>query len=277
MTPMKVSDAFRLAVNVLSENGIENPSFEADCLFESIYGTDRVKRINCPDIDVDYGKAEQLLDKRISGIPLQYILGKWDFYGFEYSVGEGVLIPRPETEILVEKCLDLLKNKKSPVIFDLCSGTGCIGLTLARLIPDSEVYLFEKSDKAFKYLEKNAQGIDNAHLINEDIFVSDCQKYSKPDLIVSNPPYINTVDLPSLQKEVRFEPEMALDGGEDGLDFYRLISQKWLEYLKTGGSVAVECGENQSENIQKEFSLICKNTYSVKDYNGTERIVIGEK
>lgn len=273
---MKVSEAFFLAVGLFEKKGIENASFEADCLFESAFSINRIKRLNHPELEVDYEKIRVMIDKRLSGVPLQYIIGKWSFYGFDYSVGEGVLIPRPETEILVEKSLGLIKDINNPVIFDLCAGSGCIGLTLARLIPNCEVFLFEKSESAFEYLKKNAIGIKNVHLINEDIFVSDCQKYKQPDLIVSNPPYINTDELTSLQKEVRFEPSMALDGGDDGLDFYRIISQKWLPCLKENGFVAVECGEKQSGEIEKLFSVFCKETYSVKDYNGTERIVIGE-
>ena len=266
-----------LSVELLSENGIENPAFETDCLFESLFDADRIKRINHPDSEVDYDRIKELLEKRISGVPLQYILGKWGFYGFEYSVGEGVLIPRPETEILVEKSVELISGRKNPVIYDLCAGTGCIGLTIARLVPGSSVYLFEKSEKAFEYLIKNAEGIDCVYPINEDIFLSDCQKYSKPDLIVSNPPYIKTDELPLLQREVHSEPSMALDGGEDGLDFYRIICDKWLPHLKEDGFVSVECGENQSKIIENLFSAVCKMTCSVRDYSGTERIVIGEK
>lgn len=277
MMKMKVSDAFKKAVDFLEEKGVENASFETDCLFEKYLSVNRVKRITDGETEVDYSVIEPLLKKRISGVPVQYILGSWEFFGFEYEVGEGVLIPRPETEILVEKALELLKTTDNPVIFDLCAGSGCIGLTLARLIPSSEVYLFEKSEKAFVFLSKNAEKIQNATVIKTDIFETDCEKYKKPDLIVSNPPYIKTDEIPSLQTEVLNEPKMALDGGKDGLDFYRLISEKWLELINKNGFVAVECGEEQAKNIEKLFSKECKKTYSVKDYNGTERIVIGEK
>ena len=141
---MKVSEAHLLTVGLFEKSGIENPSFEVDCLFESILSVDKVKRLNHPEIEVDFEIIRGMIEKRLSGVPLQYIIGKWSFYGFEYFVGQGVLIPRPETEILVEKSLSLIKGKKNPVIFDLCAGSGCIGLTLARLIPDCEVYLFPR-------------------------------------------------------------------------------------------------------------------------------------
>ncbi len=274
---MKVSDSFALTVEMLEKGSIENPSFEADCLFESFFGVDRIKRINNPELEIDFDILKLPLEKRLGGVPLQYIIGKWQFYSFEYEVGDGVLIPRPETEILVEKSLELISGRENSVIFDLCAGSGCIGLTFARLIPDSEVYLFEKSEKAFSFLKKNSSGIKNARIVNEDIFYSDCQKYKKPDFIISNPPYIRTDEIPFLQKEVLMEPKMALDGGEDGLVFYRLISEKWLPCLKEGGFIAVECGETQSGEIEKLFSKVCKKTRSVTDYSGTQRIVIGEK
>ena len=274
---MKVSEAYLHAVSLLDKSEIDNASFEADCIFEYAFGIDRIKRINHPETEVDFKNAEELIKKRISGVPLQYILGKWDFYGFTYKVGEGVLIPRPETELLVENGIELIKNIEKPVIYDLCAGTGCIGLTLARLIPDSEVFLFEKSENAFRYLTQNSEGIKNAFPVMADIFTVDCEKYKKPDLIISNPPYIRTDDISSLQTEVQKEPLMALDGGKDGFDFYRLISEKWLPALNENGIVAVECGEEQSDDIKKMFSSFCKKTYSVKDFNGTERIVIGEK
>ena len=124
---MKISDAYNKAVDFLSSNGVENASFEADCIFDFVYSSDRVKRISHPLLDVDYGTVEDILLERVKGTPLQYLIGKWDFYGFTYSVGEGVLIPRPETELLVENAIDLLKNKRNIVIYDLCAGTGCIG------------------------------------------------------------------------------------------------------------------------------------------------------
>ena len=142
---MKISEAYSLAVSLLENGNIENASFEADCLIESLFFVDRIKRINHPENEVDFEKLDGAIKKRISGIPLQYIVGSWDFFGYSYKVGEGVLIPRPETELLVEKSIELIKAVKNPVIYDLCAGTGCIGLTLAGEIKNSTVYLFEKA------------------------------------------------------------------------------------------------------------------------------------
>jgi len=272
-----INEVYNLTVEKLSEHSIENVSFEADCLVEHVYGFSRSSRLTHPEADADEKLIIPFIERRINGEPLQYILGRWSFYGYDYSVGRGVLIPRPETEELVEKAIDLIKGKNNPVVFDLCSGSGCIGLTIARELPSSTVYMFEKSESAFDFLKKNAEGIKNAFPVFADIFTINGEEYIKPDLIVSNPPYIKTDDISSLQKEVLNEPEMALDGGNDGLDFYRCICGKWIPLLKTGGFVAVECGEDQAKDIISLFSPYCSNAYSVCDFNSIERIVIGEK
>ena len=193
-------------------------------------------------------------------------------------VGEGVLIPRPETELLVDFSLEYLKNKNKPVGFDLCSGSGCIGLTVAKHFPDAKIFLLEKSDEALKYLLKNKEklSVSNAEIIPGDIFDGfDSFDIPKPDLILSNPPYIISSEVSSLQSEVLKEPVMALDGGVDGFDFYKTIADKWLKECE--GAIAVECGEDQADEIKKMFSLYCSDISSVNDFNGIERAVIGRK
>ena len=223
-------------------------------------------------------KAFELAEKRVSGMPIQYVIGEWDFMGHTFSVGEGVLIPRPETEILCEYIIEKIKNIDDAVVIDLCSGSGCIGLSVAKEVKNAKVFLVEKSDNAFGYLKKNSDrfGCDNVIAIKGDIF-SGFESFGIPeaDLILSNPPYIESADIAGLQSEVLLEPSMALDGGEDGLDFYRAINEKWLGHCN--GAVAVECGEGQSDDIRKIFSTQCAETYSVTDFNGIERVVIGRK
>jgi release factor glutamine methyltransferase len=274
---MKISEAYSKAVELLKQGGIEAPEFEADCLIEKAFGIDKTKRLVHPEAEVDYNSVYSLAQTRIGGTPLQYILGKWDFYGYAYSVGAGVLVPRPETEQLVSMALELNGGDGCPVIYDLCAGSGCIGLTLARELPDSKVYLFEKSDRALDYLNKNADGINNACVLKADIFNFDFSALPVPDIIVSNPPYVESSQIPSLQREVLAEPKTALDGGEDGLDFYRVIASRWLTALSEKGFAAVECGENQADEIKKMFKPVFNKTYAVTDFNGKKRIVIGEK
>lgn len=277
---MTVSELLNNGTSILKEKKIENCENEARWIFESVFGGREVLLFD-PHRQADESRADLFLGKikeRAEGMPVQYVIGEWDFYGESFNVGKGVLIPRPETEMLVDYALEYLKDKKSPVIYDLCSGTGCIGLTLARLVPDSKVYLLEKSSEAFRYLESNRErhSCDNAELIFGDLF--DGYKafdIPQPDLILSNPPYIESGIIPTLQSEVQLEPSMALDGGKDGLDFYRAISEKWLPYCK--GAIAVECGEGQTAEIKKLFKEFCTDISEQADFNGIGRIVCGRK
>lgn len=278
---MTIKELFISGKDILEKSKTDNFENEARWIFESVFKCSRDYIIFHSEDVADSVKSDEFLDrinKRASGIPVQYVIGEWDFYGETFFVGEGVLIPRPETELLVDFAFEYLKEKKNPVVIDLCSGSGCIGLSVARLVPDSKVFLVEKSDEALEYLLKNKEkfNLQNVTVIHGDIFNGfDYYEIPKPDLILSNPPYINTDEVSTLQSEVLKEPVMALDGGIDGLDFYRAIADKWLIYC--GGVVAVECGEGQSEMIEQIFSKQCFDTCSVTDFNGIERMVIGRK
>lgn len=276
---MTVAELLKKGTSLLEKYKIENHINEARWIFESVFECAKEYIFFHSDDEVDSEKAVRYIDavtRRASGEPVQYVIGSWDFYGKTFSVGRGVLIPRPETEILVDFALGFLKDKKNPVVFDLCSGSGCIGLSVAKHFPNSKVFLLEKSEDAFDYLEKNLSnlGCENAVPIRGDIF-DGFEKFGlpKPDLILSNPPYIESNDIASLQSEVLFEPAMALDGGNDGFDFYRAINNKWLK--NCSGVVAVECGEGQAEKIEDIFSSHCGKTYSLTDFNGIKRVVIG--
>ncbi len=278
---MTVIELFNKGKEFLKKKNIENYANESRWIFESVFECKSdYLFFHSSDICDAESVSEFLekINKRVSGVPVQYIIGEWDFYGECFLVGDGVLIPRPETEILVDYAADFLKDKTNPVVFDLCSGSGCIGLTVARLFPQSTVFLIEKSDAAFNYLKKNKEkfGLPNAKIIKGDIF-DGYEAFDIPDadLILSNPPYINTAEISSLQTEVLLEPAMALDGGYDGLDFYRAIADKWLKHCV--GSVAVECGEGQAEAIEILFSKHCSDTDSVLDFNEIKRVVIGRK
>ena len=216
-------------------------------------------------------KYKEYISRRLDGEPVQYILGQWDFYGESFYVGKGTLIPRNETEELIDAALEILKPIECPVIYDLCAGSGCIGLTVARLLPRSTVYLIEKYDEAFYYLEKNlnAFGLKNAFAVKNDICLEEtAQSIEKCDLIISNPPYIKSGEIPFLQKEVLQEPLTALDGGSDGLDFYRIIKSL---YLKKCSHFLFECGDGQSKDIIDIFE---PGTAKItKDFAGIDRII----
>lgn len=278
---MTVIELFKKGKDILENCKTDNFANEARWIFESVFECTSDYFVFHPDDIADSVKSEEYLEKinkRASGIPVQYVIGEWDFYGETYFVGEGVLIPRSETELLADFAIEYLKSKTNPVVVDLCSGTGCIGLTVARLIPDSKVFLIEKSDDAMRYLLKNSQkfALPNTRIIQGDIF-DGYNSFDIPsvDLILSNPPYINSDEVASLQSEVLKEPVMALDGGIDGLDFYKAIAEKWLVYC--GGAIAVECGEGQAEMIKKLFSHQCSDFLSISDFNGIERVVVGRK
>lgn len=282
MTTMTISELEKLGSQKLRASGKENSDFDARCLLEFVLNLNPTQYLLNRSEEVDSVCAEKflsLVERRSNGEPLQYILGKWEFMGLPFYVGEGVLIPRPETEMLVEYALDFLKDKKNPVVIDLCSGSGCIAISVAKHLPNAKVYAVEKSDLAFPYLKKNIwlNCVFNVSAVHGDIFDRTLLSEIKPDLILSNPPYIRSSEIASLQSEVRNEPSMALDGGEDGLIFYREIANGWLDRLGTGGAIAVECAEDQTEDIIRMFSEKTQYAEAFNDLSGLPRTVTAIK
>ena len=216
-----------------------------------------------------------MAQKRAEHLPLQYILGKWSFMGFEFKVGEGVLIPRDDTEVLVGLCLDYLKASEGKTTLDLCAGSGAISVALDKLA-NADVTAVELSDKAYNFLLENIKDT-NIKPHKGDIF--ECYRDFEAksfDLIASNPPYIKTDEIETLQTEVGYEPKTALDGGADGLDFYRAIARRWTPLLKSGGAMAFELGEGQAEyvgGLMADRGYI--NIKTAKDLGGTDRAIIG--
>ena len=279
---MTVSELEKLGSQKLKEAGKEDSDFDSRCLLEFVLDLNPTQYLLNRSEIIDDGCAEKflsLIERRCGGEPLQYILGKWEFMGLPFYVGEGVLIPRPETEMLVDFALDFLKDKKNPVVLDLCSGSGCIAVSVAKHFPNAKIYAVEKSDLAFPYLKKNIwlNCVFNVFAVHGDVFDRALLTDIKPDLILSNPPYIRSSEIASLQSEVRHEPSMALDGGDDGLIFYREIANSWLDRLATGGAVAVECAEDQTEDIIRLFSDKTKYAEAFNDLSGLPRMVTAIK
>ena len=279
----KIGEVYRHAIDKLNEAGIENAAYDAKILFETVFCVKYANIIISPDMEYDERLVEILdamLEKRISGVPLQYIVGEWEFMGFNFKVGEGVLIPRPETEMLVEYTEKKLDGVYRPVVYDLCSGSGCVGLSVKKLLPSARVFMIEKSDDALIYLNENRDALGLAKetaVIKGDITMgyAGFSALPKPDVILANPPYIRSDEIDSLQTEVLHEPKMALDGGEDGLDFYRCLAEKWLPYINAGGYIAVECGEDQGDEIAAMFMPHCEQVEVLNDFSNVQRIVIG--
>ena len=212
------------------------------------------------------------IERRLSGEPLQYIIGEWEFYSLPFLVGKGVLIPRPDTETLVDCALEFIGSHPLSCI-DLCSGSGAVAIAVEKN-SRAKVSALEKSEEAFYYLEKNIK-LNNSEVlaIKGDINDAPREKY---DVILSNPPYIPTGDLAGLQKEVQREPRMALDGGLDGLDFYKIIVKNWLPALNSGGMIAVECGIGQAEDIKGLFLAAgLENVGTKSDLCGVQRVIFG--
>ncbi len=279
MTQMKLKDLRKKLTAALVPCSSEEAEFEADCIVADLLGVKNsaLRIIGETDISTETVlKAESFVKQRLKGEPLQYILGKWEFYGLDFFVGKGVLIPRPETELLIDIAIEFAKGKNNISCFDLCSGSGCIGITVAKLFNGSEVTVLEKSDDALKYLRKNKEhnSADNVTVIQGDLFDGvDLFAGKKCDILLSNPPYIRSEVISSLQREVLSEPEMALDGGIDGLDFYRAIAGKWFCAVKPDGMVAVEIGEEQGNDVSKIFSQYFKKVNVIRDFSGNDRVV----
>lgn len=271
---MNVKQAYDYSVLFLKANSVDEPEFKAKNIVCSIAEITLNDFILHKDDFIATKKLADYLWRLKSGEPLQYILGKWDFYESEFYVGEGVLIPRPETEELVEHAVNKAMTIKNPTIIDLCSGSGCIGISIAKKIPNSKVYCIEKSEKAFSYLIKNCNALDNVIPINDDI--SNNIVTDMADIIISNPPYIKSNEIKSLQKEVQFEPKMALDGGTDGLDFYRIINDKWFERLKKNGYLILEIG-NEQGTVITDILTNFNNTTVIQDIFKNDRIVIAKR
>lgn len=237
---------------IFSERDIEE--FDLMCIFQDIFGETFPLMEGRKEVPADIEeKIRGLVKRRAEGYPLQYLLGEWEFYGYPFKVREGVLIPRPDTEVLIEDVLGICREMghSSPKIADLCSGSGCIAVTLKKQLPDAEVYAVELSDTAIGCMRENAalNGVD-IHIIKGDVTARETAEGLKGlDIIVSNPPYLTAKDMSELMTEVRYEPETALFGGEDGLDFYRVMTPLWKSSLRDGGWLMYEYGLGQHENV----------------------------
>ncbi|HAZ11045.1 MAG: protein-(glutamine-N5) methyltransferase, release factor-specific [Omnitrophica bacterium GWA2_41_15] len=257
------------------------PRVEAEMLLEYLFNCARID-LYIKDFKVDETIEElydSLVSRRISGEPVQYITGRAEFMGLDFIVTKDVFIPRPETELLVNMTRDTLNvtQTKNPKILDLCTGSGNIAVSLAKLIQEAEIVATDISEPALKIAEKNAVRHNlsdrikfyKGNIFNALIFA----KNPKFDIIICNPPYIKEDELPYLQKEVKVEPEIALNGGGDGLDFYRIIAKESHRYLKKFGSILLEIGFGQKKDVENIFSSynIFEIYKVIKDFSGIER------
>lgn len=262
--------------NKLEEAGVLSATFELRQILEHFTGEKFYEvRLENEFSEETIDQMEEIVNRRCAGEPLQYLLGGWDFMGLPFACGEGVLIPRPETELLAEIAL----KTPAKTVLDLCCGSGCIGISLAKL-GGINATLVDLYDAPLSYTQKNAEsnGV-SVNIVKADVLKAPQREIFPQsfDLITSNPPYIATRELDFLQKEVQHEPRTALDGGKDGLDFYRAICENWLCLLNVGGRILFEVGIYQAEDVAK---LLSEKGFEVnihEDYAGIGRIVEGVK
>ncbi len=269
----------------LREAGIEAFDLEARLLAVAASGKTkeqlmRDRHLYVPD-DSFENAADSLLQRRISGEPMAYILGEWEFYGLPINVNRHVLIPRVDTEVLVDAVRELFRDNLGGLrVLDMCAGSGCIGLALAANLPFCRVLLADISQEALKICRANT--LKNS--LTRRVTSIELDALEPPpmllglfDIIVCNPPYIVTGDIKALDPSVRdFEPVMALDGGPDGLMFYRQITSEWKSVLKDNGYMAFECGEGQADSVRE---IMEQNGFTdIKIYKDTlniDRVIIG--
>ena len=277
-------DIFNKSVDYLKKNGVPSPLLDTEYIFSDVLKVSRntLKYSMSREIkEEDKDKIREMLVLRAKKRkPLQYILGEWEFYGLPFKVSEGVLIPRADTEILVEQCIQLMREVEEPNILDIGSGSGAISIAIANELKSSSVTGIDINEKAIELANENKtlNKIENVNFIKSDLFEK-IDKDFKYDLIVSNPPYISKNEYETLMPEVKnYEPQNALTDLEDGLYFYREISKLAGEHLKDTAYLAYEIGYNQAKDVTK---ILQNNNFDVlsviKDYSGNDRVIVAKK
>lgn len=315
---MLVRDALALGAQRLAEAGIEASKYDSEELFCFVNGLERSRLFMEWSKEMDektFDEYFKLLDIRGSGKPLQYITGHQEFMGFDFKVDESVLIPRQDTEVLVSEALKVIsgdveygetdmnaaetkKNGKSWKLLDLCTGSGAIGISIAKLAPGATVTATDISSDALKIAEENAQRLGaKVNFAQGDLFGAVKKKIgtAKFDMIISNPPYIRSEVIGTLMQEVKdYEPHLALDGGTDGLDFYRRIIEEAHIHLNNGGYLMLEIGHDQADDvvaISETVRRTCKkkkranecdeavysHVHIIKDLAGLDRVAVLQK
>lgn len=279
---MTIKDIINYGKDFLRSNEIDDYETIVKIVIEYVFKISKTQLILHYEDEVNELGAfdyKSYLNKIVDGVPVQYITNKQEFMGLRFYVDENVLIPQPDTEILVEEVINMYKDKECKIL-DLCTGSGAIGISLAKYISKSYVTISDISEKAIQIAKLNSE-VSQVHKKMEyyesDLFENLEKK--KYDVIVSNPPYIETSTIEALDKQVKHEPHIALDGGVDGLKFYREIIKNAPDYLVDGGMLFLEIGYNQKKSVMKllEENKNYGNIYSKKDLGGNDRIVVATR
>ncbi len=286
---MTYQELLNIGVEALSKHGLEDADFDARQLLYKVSSFDANafllnKGNEVSEAQIDY--YTNCIEERMRGTPLQYILGQWEFFGYPFLVGPGVLIPRPETELLVQMAVDFIQMQPNTEdrtwrILDLCAGTGCIGISVLKQVPNATATFVEKSRDAFSYLMRNVElnGVaDRATLILGDMTDGmNTLGVMSPDVLLSNPPYVKSWEMSTLQPEVQKEPAMALDGGTDGMYFFQSILRRWVPNLLPNTFIGLEGGEDQADQIADLLQKQVKTVSTCRDIYGVKRFVFGTK
>lgn len=283
----KIRDLINWATHYLENKKVDSPRLTAELIAEKITGKNRIHLYIDPQIPLEKEKVflfKKEIRRRGRRVPLTYITGEQDFMGYRFLILPGVYIPRPETEIVVEKCIDILKGIENHfsylTVVDIGTGSGNIAISIAKNIKSACIYAIDISSLAIKVARCNAQNnrvSSQIEFLLGDLFspLESRNLKNKVDLIVSNPPYVERKQMRFLPPEVKKEPDFALDGGEDGLDFYRRIIPESSKWLRKKGGLVLEIGYNQAEEVKK---IIEENSFDpphiINDLNGYPRVVI---
>lgn len=278
-----ILEAIKLSTEYLEKKNVDSPRANAEILLSEIL---KVKRLDLylsfdkPLKENEINLYREYIKKRGMRIPLQYIIGQVDFFGLKIKVNENVLIPRPETELLVEKIIHDFKNISDLKILDIGSGSGNISLALAKNLPAGFVVGIDVSPEAINLANENAKNnlISNVSFLQKDIFDDKILSIGKFDLIVSNPPYVSITEYQNLEPELKnFEPKIALTDNEDGFRFYKRIASLTNHLLNSNGKVFLELGAGQYQTTKEIFSSKrIKNINAFKDFQNIDRIFYGE-
>ena len=278
-----LDDILKASIKQLKDAGVDTPQLDAQLMMARALGRSRLDVITHPEIvptDLQSADFQSMLERRISRCPLAYILGVKEFFCIELDIEPGVLVPRPETEVLVEECIK--RTNPASIIADVGAGSGAIAVALAVNLPEAKIYTTDVSPTALKVAHANVEKqhlADRVYVVAGNLLDPLIEMNMRFDVVVSNPPYIPTGVIETLEPEVRlYEPKEALDGGADGLDVYRKLFPQSVQCLNNKGFIAVEIGAGQAaqvSNIAKDAGL--RSIEVVPDLAGIERIVIARK
>ncbi|KGM96270.1 SAM-dependent methyltransferase [Clostridium novyi A str. 4552] len=282
---MTIGEALKYAYYILKRENIDTYMLDAQLLLQKVLKKDKLFIIlNRSETISNNDKEEfiKLINLRKDKMPVKYILGECEFMGLSFTIKEGVLIPRADTEILVEEVIKEIKSKGYTKICDVCCGSGAIGISIGKYIENSIVHCYDISDIAIEVTKENINKFsleDRVNVRKSDLLTVAKEENKKFDIIVSNPPYIKEEVIPTLMDDVKeYEPYIALCGGVDGLDFYKKITNQSLQLLEDDGLLAFEIGYDQGEEVKE---LLIKNGFSsvrvINDLAGLNRVAIGKR